>query len=96
MVLIGGPITTVVVIMHNSYVQQSINEGRIKVVGTVTELFVRSGKNSQTQYAIFTYQVHNKTWKQITVNRNSLLSLGDTISLICSDKDPEVFMLLPN
>ena len=94
MILFGGPITFAVVILHSSYVDQRLAEGSIKVEATVTELFVRSGKNSQTPYAIFIYQVHNKTWKQITINKDNILSVGDKISIICSDKDPDVFKRL--
>ncbi|RYE12663.1 MAG: hypothetical protein EOP34_10385, partial [Rickettsiales bacterium] len=68
--------------MHNSYVEQSLAEGSINVEATVVELFIRSVKGNQTPYAVFTYQVHNKTWKQIIINKDNILSVGDKISLI--------------
>lgn len=95
-VLFGGPLTAFVIIMHNSYVEHSLAEGSIKVEATVAELFIRSVKGNQTPYAVFTYQVHNKTWKQITINKDNILSVGDKISLICSIKDPEVIKFSAN
>lgn len=95
-VVIGGPICAAVIIMHNSYVEKKLAKKSIHVVGTVTELFVRSGKSSQTPYLIFTYKVHQKTWKQILVNKNRSLKVGDRLNLICSDEDPEIFKKLPD
>jgi uncharacterized protein YneF (UPF0154 family) len=90
-VLIGLPLSIFVIMMHNKYVERQLAQHPIATSGIVTELFARTGKRSRTNYAVFSYQADQKTWKQIVRNDAPQLLIGDTVKIICAENDPEIF-----
>lgn len=93
---VGVPIGGFVMLMHSNYVSMQLAKYGVKTTGVVTKLFLRSGRRSSTNYAVFTYKINSKIWTQVIMNEESPLYLGDTLTLICSEKDPEVFKRLPD
>ncbi len=88
---VGGPIGVFVFLMHQSFMKRQLAEYGVPVHGVVTKLYTQRNRNSRTPYAIFTYKVNNKTWKQEVINRNDFLQVGDTLKLWCAKTDPEIF-----
>ena len=92
--IVGLPLLVFVILMHNSYVTRQFAGYTINVSGVVTELFIRRGKHSHTDYAMFNYKVDHKTITQIVKNEGNRLVVGDTITILCTTADPEVFRLI--
>ncbi|MEJ7557083.1 MAG: hypothetical protein WKF66_02170 [Pedobacter sp.] len=89
--VVGVPLLSLVILMHMTYRKHQFAGNKVKVPGVVTELFTRRAKRSHTDYAIFTYQVDHKAFRQIVKNEDNKLYVGDTIIIVCSAADPEVF-----
>lgn len=94
--LVGGPATATVIFLHSVYVDKQLIGHEITANGVVTELYTRKNKNSKTLYAVFSYQVNGKTWTQDMINNDYALDIGDTVRLVCSKLDPEIFIRLNN
>lgn len=92
--IIGVPITFLVIIIHNKYVDKLLIGHEVHTSGIVKEVYVDKGRSSSTPYAIFTYRVNGKIWKQKIINTQNLLVVGDSVKLVCSRLDPEVFVQL--
>lgn len=91
---VGGPIAVLVIILHNVYIDKQLSGHEINTKGVVRELYERRAKKSSTPYALFSYQVNGKTWTQEMINKDNSLEVGDTVKLVCSELDPEIFVYL--
>lgn len=94
LLFVGGSIGVFVFIMHKSFVEKQLTNYGVPVQGVVIKLYMQRIKNSSTPYAIFTYKLNNKTWTQEIINRDPFVEIGDTLSLLCSGNDPEIFKRL--
>lgn len=91
---IGIPLLYSVVILHSYYVEKQLSDHGVTTSGVVTELYVKVSKNSRTPYAIFTYELNGKVWTQEVKNKDYSLSVDDTLQLLCSEEDPEIFEVI--
>ncbi|WP_316788838.1 hypothetical protein [Pedobacter frigoris] len=91
---IGGPIIYPVIILHRYYVEKQLSDHGVTTSGIVTELYIKRGKSSRTPYAIFTYELNGKVWTQEVINKDYSLLSGDTLQLLCSEEDPEIFEVI--
>lgn len=91
--LVGGPISILVIIFHNVYINKQLTGHELYVHAVVTDVYVKHNKHSQTAYAVFTYQAKGRTWTQNMVNTDNSLVIGDTLKLVCSELDPEIILL---
>lgn len=91
MLFVVGPTGALVIFLHSVYINKQLIGHEVTVKGVVTKLYVKTGKNSQTPYAVFSYQVNGKTWTQDMENTGYPLEIGDSVRLVCSKLDPEVF-----
>ena len=96
LVFVGGPAVALVVFLHNVYVDSLLHGHEMKTNGVVKDLYQRKYKNSRTPYAVFSYQAKGRVWTHDMINKDNSLKVGDTIKLVCSDLDPEVFVRLDN
>lgn|GEM_PF-2268171 len=96
MLFIVGPTAALVIFLHNVYVDKQLIGHEITTKGIITKLYVKRGRNSVTPYAVFSYQVNGKTWTQDMKNTEDPLVVGDSVQLVCSELDPEVFLRLRN
>jgi len=46
---------------------------------------------SKTPFADFIYRVNGRQWEQKIMNTDNSLVVGDTIKILCSKNDPEIF-----
>lgn len=72
------------------YKDQLVNQGVI-VYGKVMELFTKKHKNGKTDYAKFRYQLNDKMWIQEVVNYDHQFELFDSLQILCSNEEPEIF-----
>ncbi|WP_316751957.1 hypothetical protein [Pedobacter gandavensis] len=86
------PAAGLVIFLHNLFVDSQLFGHELKVDGVVTELYVRHSKNRQTPYAVFSYPANGKIWTQHIVNKEHALMVGDTLTVVCSELDPEIFV----
>ena len=92
--IVGVPLLVFVILMHIAYRKQQLEGGKVNVSGVVTELFTRRQKRSSTDYALFFYEVDNKSFRQIVENKDNRIFIGDTIRISCATADPEIFELI--
>ena len=92
MLFVGLPIAWVVVFFHSAFIESQLKGHEVHVNAIVKELYVRKSRRSVTPYAIFSYQANGRTWIQDMVNSDDPVAQGDTIKLICSKLDPEIFI----
>ena len=90
----GGSIAALVVFLHSAYVKEQLTGHEVITKGVVTKVYVKRGKKSRIPYALFSYQVNGKSWTQTTKNTDYRLQVGDSLKLMCSKLDPEVFLRL--
>ena len=90
-VLVGGPMTTIVIVLHENYKAQQLADYGTDTYGIVTNLYRKKAKSRVSYYADFEYNLNSKRWIQQTRNDDHRIKMGDTLKLRCSTVDPEVF-----
>lgn len=96
LVVVGGAMAILVIMLHEKYRDKLLIGHEVYVKGVVTKIYFKRSKNQVTHYAVFNYRVNGKALTHRVINTENLLTVGDTIKLVCSKLDPEVFERLPN
>lgn len=92
--IVGGPAAALVIFLHNFYINKQLLGHELAASGVVKELYVKKSKNSRTLYAVFSYHANGRTWTQNMINEDNPVKIGDTVKLLCSELDPDIFIRL--
>jgi len=91
LILMAAPFCIIVFYMHRNYYQEELKNHGLIVYGEVTGLYKENNKGTDNHYARFKYQVMNKTWIQKVGNNDHELQLYDSLEILCSYEEPEIF-----
>lgn len=73
------------------YTRTMLRKYPVEVTAHITALEAKRHKGAVSHYAIFEYSLDNKQYHQQVSNDDERYVEGDTLSLVVSAKDPEIF-----
>ena len=80
--------------LARQYKEDQLTNNGVRVVATVIGFKTSHTRRSVYHYAVFDYSCGQKRYLQKVSNEDDFYRLNDTLQLICSANDPEIFKIL--
>lgn len=80
--------------LHKVYKDYQLKQNGVRVSATIIGFTKSSVKSTTYHYAVFEYLVNKKNYQQKISNDDDFYRSNDSLSLICSSQDPEIFRII--
>jgi hypothetical protein len=76
------------------YYNNQLKDHGVPVNALIVGFAKSSTRNTTFHYAVFTYTYNKRDYLQKIRNNDDFFRIGDSINMICSSDDPEIFRIL--